>query len=220
MHLKINYKNSSSQTNPLWNGVLNDAVLPLTPDPDTWLRAGKDSCAWSPKIDLSHFTSWCCCSLPWPTLTWTTAPLLASVCSGESPAPHNPQPKPTLNTALHLSTSLQLCISFCCLFLYGSLLFFSSRTSFSVVMFCSVFLFPVYMFPGSFYSTITHPPVRSIYLCVAESFSLHRTPLYATVMESSPPLSSLLSFTGSSSRALSLTELLLTFCLLTHFKFN
>ena len=88
---------------------------------------------------------------------------------------------------------------------------------------CSVFLFipsvfPI--FPRSFHSAITHSPVRSIYLCVAESFSSHRTPLYATVMESSPPLSSLLSFTGSSSLALSLPELLLTFCLPTHFKFN
>lgn len=81
-------------------------------------------------------------------------------------------------------------------------------------------VFPIHTFLRSFYSTITHPPVRSIYLCVAESFSSHRTPPYATVMESSPPLSSLLSFTGSSSLVLSLPELLLTFCLPTHFKFN
>ena len=81
------------------------------------------------------------------------------------------------------------------------------------------FSVPIHTFPWIFYSTITHSPVRSIYLCMAESFSSHRTPLYATVMESSP-LSSLSSFISSSSPALSLPELLLTFCLLTHFKFN
>lgn len=74
----------------------------------------------------------------------------------------------------------------------------------------------------SFYSTIIHPPVRSIYLCVAEYFPhtglLCMLPLWYTVMES--PLSSLLSFTGSSSLAQSLPELLLTFFLLTRFKFN
>lgn len=39
----------------------------MTPDPDTWFRAEKGSLCWRPKIDLSHFTSWCCCPLPWPT---------------------------------------------------------------------------------------------------------------------------------------------------------
>lgn len=40
-------------------------------------------------------------------------------------------------------------------------------------------------FPCSFYFAITHSPVRSIYLRVAESLSSHRPPLYATVIESS-----------------------------------
>lgn len=122
------------------------------------------------------------------------------------------------SASVHLSPN-SLLSSFC---LYSSLFFlYFSLSSCFVQCFCSSWCFQSIPSPRSFYtSTITHPPVRSIYLCVAESFSSHRTPQYATVMESSPPLSFLLSFTGSSSLELSLRELLLTFCLPTRFKFN
>lgn len=216
----MNYKNSFSQTNPIWNGAFNSAVLPLTPDPSTRLRAGKDS-SRSPKIGLTFYIPVLLFPLR-PTLTQTTAPLLASVCSGESPAPHNPQPKPTLNTSLSLSTpptSLQLYILFFFLFLCGSLFFFSpGRLSLSSC-FVQFFCFQCIASLVAFTPLLLTLPWDQ-FTCAWPNLSSHRTPLYATVMESSPPLSSLLSFTGSSSQALSLTELLLTFCLLTHFKFN
>lgn len=45
-----------------FRSALDSAVLPLTPDPDTWFRAGKGSAAFAaPEIDPSHFTSRCCC---------------------------------------------------------------------------------------------------------------------------------------------------------------
>ena len=66
--------------------------LALDPWPWHLVQSREGLLCCSPKIDLSHFTSRCCCALPWPTLTQTTAPLLASVCSGENPAPHSPQP--------------------------------------------------------------------------------------------------------------------------------
>lgn len=98
----------------------------MTPDPDTWFRAGQGSCAGALKIGLSHFTSRCCCPLPWPTVIETTAPLLASVCSGESAAPHNPQPWPTLNLFLYFSAeglpqSTSLLLRCCSLFFLLSL---------------------------------------------------------------------------------------------------
>lgn len=117
---------------------------------------------------MSHFTSWRCCPLPWPTLTQTTAPLLACVCSGESPAPHNPQPRPTLNFSLYFcSSSASVHFSPTSL-----LVFFSSASAyvapyFSLIPPCLRALFsfsvhssafPIHTFPGSFYSTITHLP--------------------------------------------------------------
>lgn len=122
----------------------------------------------------------------------TTAPLLASVCSGESPAPHNPQPRPTLNLFLYFCRSsssvhfspTSLLISFFPLCLYDFLFFsnFSLSSCFAQSFLFISQCFPIHTSPHSFYFAITHPPVRSIYLCVAESLSSHRTPLYMPLL--------------------------------------
>lgn len=96
-----------------------------------------------------------------------------------------------------------------------------------VFMLCSIFSVHLAVFPNPYLPSQLllryYSPSREINLPVRGRISLltQDSSVYATVMESSPPpLSSLLSFTGSSSLALSLPELLLTFCLPTHFKFN
>lgn len=66
---------------------------------------------WRPKIDLSHFTSWCCCPLPKSTLTRTTAPLFASVCSGE-PCTSALCTEPLSNLSLHSCRSSSPPVSF------------------------------------------------------------------------------------------------------------
>lgn len=62
---------------------------------------------------------------------------------------------------------------------------------------CSVFLFPSHTFLRSFYFTITHSPVRSIYLRVAESFPPTQDSSVCDCYGVLSSLSSPLSFSGA-----------------------
>lgn len=139
----------------------------LGPWPWHLVQSREGFLCWRPKIDLSHFTSWCCCPLPKSTLTRTTAPLFASVCSGE-PCTSALCTEPLSNLSLHSCRSSSPPVSFfdclgvpppsfVSLPLPALFLFFFSHFSICVLL-CSSFF------------CITLSPVRSIYLCMAESF--------------------------------------------------
>lgn len=126
---------------------------------------------WRPKIDLSHFTSWCCCPLPWPTPDADNSPSVSLCLLWREPRTSaQTHLKPSCSIfagALPLSASPRCSLLVFCL---SAVLFSSSRLP---LYSCSPgSVSHPYLPPRSFYFFITQPPARSIYLCVAESLFL------------------------------------------------
>lgn len=155
------------------------------------------------------------CPLLWPTLTQTTTPLLASVCSGESPTAYNLSLRPPQTSlsvhlkALPQSTSLQLHCS--------SLSFSPACSCYDSLIspcLCALFSFPVskpYL-PSKLllhYYSLS----REINLPARGRIFSPHTGLFCMRLLWSPLLSvfSPVIQRGSSSPLLSLPQLLLTF---------
>lgn len=182
-----------------------------------------------PKIDLSHFTSWCCCPLPPPPahpdadngssvsqcLLWRAEHLRARRRTTFKPLSLSPSLFSCRGSSLRLPRLSLIPLFFDCL--NGFFFSFVSLPLHTLFPFFLVQFSICVLLCGSFYC-IALFPVRSIYPCMAKPFPLRARLLWSLLLLH-------LCLPCRHSPALHLRHwaflcLLLTFCLPTHFKFN